>query len=68
MGTGKHAFVVCYNYILAALNNAADQPLAGQFALAPMPGDAHNTFGFAKFYAMTAAAAADPAGARPRGS
>jgi len=61
MGAGKHAFVVCYNYILAALNNAADQPLAGQFALAPMPGDAHNTFGFAKFYAMTAAAAADPA-------
>jgi multiple sugar transport system substrate-binding protein len=61
MGAGKHAFVVCYNYILAALNNAADQPLAGQFALAPMPGETHNTFGFAKFYAMSATAAADPA-------
>lgn len=61
MGGGKHAFVVCYNYILAALNNAAEQPLAGQFALAPMPGESHSTFGFAKFYAMTATAAADPA-------
>jgi len=61
MGSGKYAFVVCYNYILAALNNTADQPLAGQFALAPMPGSTHNTFGFAKFYAMTSAAAADPA-------
>jgi multiple sugar transport system substrate-binding protein len=61
MGNGKHAFVVCYNYILAALNNSAEQSRAGQFALAPMPGEMHQTFGFAKFYAITAAAAADPA-------
>ena len=39
MNTGKHAFTIVYNYVLAAMNNAADQPLAGQFALAPMPGD-----------------------------
>src|SRR6185436_11777341 len=41
MNTGKHAFTVLFNYVLAALNNAAEQPLAGQFAIAPMPGDAH---------------------------
>ena len=33
------------------MNNTADQPLAGQFALAPMPGEAHATLGFSKFYA-----------------
>src|SRR3546814_840320 len=31
------------------------------FALAPMPGEAHATLGFTKFYAMTAQAAEDPA-------
>jgi multiple sugar transport system substrate-binding protein len=61
MNTGKHAFTIVYNYVLAALNNAADQPMAGQFALAPMPGAAHGTLGFTKFYAMTATAAKDPA-------
>jgi multiple sugar transport system substrate-binding protein len=60
MNTGKHAFSVLYNYVLAALNGA-DQPLAGQFALAPMPGDAHSTLGFTKFYAITAQAMKDPA-------
>ena len=38
MNTGKHAFTVVYTYVLAALNNKADQPRAGEFALAPMPG------------------------------
>ena len=38
MNTGAHAFTIVYTYVLAALNNAAEQPLAGQFALAPMPG------------------------------
>ncbi len=47
--------------MLAALNNAADQPLAGQFALAPMPGATHATLGFAKSYVVTAKTAADPA-------
>ncbi len=61
MNTGKHAFTVVFNYVLAAMNNAAQQPLAGQFALALMPGEAHSTLGFAKFYAMTAQAAEDPA-------
>src|SRR5262245_41878661 len=64
MNTGKHAFTVVYNYVLAAMNNAAEQPLAGQFALAPMPGDAHATLGFTKFYSITASAAKDPARAQ----
>ncbi|HEY7765874.1 MAG TPA: sugar ABC transporter substrate-binding protein [Aestuariivirgaceae bacterium] len=61
MNTGKHAFTVVFNYVLAALNNAAEQPLAGQFALAPMPGETHTALGFTKFYAITAQAAQDPA-------
>lgn len=60
MNTGKHAFTVVYNYVLAALNNKGEQPLAGQFALAPMPGSEHATLGFTKFYALTARAAKDP--------
>ncbi|UCH27302.1 MAG: extracellular solute-binding protein [Trueperaceae bacterium] len=61
MNTGRHAFTVLFNYNLAALNNAATSALAGDFAMTPMPGDSHSTYGFAKFYAMTAEAAADPA-------
>jgi multiple sugar transport system substrate-binding protein len=62
MNTGKHAFTIVYNYVLNAMNNAAEQPLAGQFALARMPGDTtHSTLGFTKFYAITAQAAKDPA-------
>ncbi|MFL5260283.1 MAG: ABC transporter substrate-binding protein [Hyphomicrobiales bacterium] len=61
MNTGKHAFTVVFNYVLAAMNNAAEQPLAGQFALAPMPGEAHSALGFTKFYSITAQAAKDPA-------
>ena len=61
MNTGAHAFTIVYTYVLAALNNAADQPRAGEFALAPMPGATHATLGFAKSYVVTAQAAADPA-------
>ncbi len=61
MNTGAHAFTIVYTYVLAALNNAADQPRAGEFALAPMPGAKHSTLGFAKSYVVTAQAAADPA-------
>lgn len=61
MNTGNHAFTVVYTYVLAALNDAATQPLAGQFAIAPMPGEAHSTLGFAKSYVVTASTAADPA-------
>lgn len=61
MNTGKYAFSVLYNYNLAALNDAGSQPLAGQFALAPMPGKTHATLGFSKFYAVTSKTAADPA-------
>jgi multiple sugar transport system substrate-binding protein len=59
MNTGKYAFSVLYNYVLAALNNKGEQPLAGQFALAPMPGEAHATLGFSKFYAVTSKTAED---------
>ncbi|MCP4385028.1 MAG: extracellular solute-binding protein [Hyphomicrobiales bacterium] len=61
MNTGQHAFTIVYNYVLAAMNNAGDQPLAGQFALGRMPGETNSTLGFAKFYAVTDSAAADPA-------
>ena len=60
MNTGNHAFTIVYTYVLAALNDAATQPLAGQFALAPMPGETHSTLGFAKSYVVTANAATDP--------
>lgn len=60
MNTGNHAFTIVYTYVLAALNDAATQPLAGQFAMAPMPGEAHATLGFAKSYVVTADTAADP--------
>jgi multiple sugar transport system substrate-binding protein len=53
MNTGQHAFTVMFNYNLAELNNAATSPLAGQFALALMPGETHECYGFAKFYNMT---------------
>ncbi|MFQ5972617.1 MAG: ABC transporter substrate-binding protein [Alphaproteobacteria bacterium] len=61
MNTGKHAFTILFNYNLASLNNAATSALAGDFAIAPMPGDSHSTYGFAKFYAMSTKAAEDPA-------
>jgi multiple sugar transport system substrate-binding protein len=61
MNTGKHAFTVVFNYVLAAMNNAAEQPRAGEFALAPMPGESHSALGFTKFYSITAQAAKDPA-------
>lgn len=53
LNTGKHAFTVLYNYNLAELNNVATSPLAGQFKIALMPGDTHETYGFCKFYNMT---------------
>ena len=59
MNTGKHAFSVLFNYVLAAMNENATQPLAGQFAMALMPGDEHACLGFSKFYAMTSQAAED---------
>jgi len=53
LNTGKHAFTVLYNYNLAELNNKATSPLAGQFKIALMPGETHETYGFCKFYNMT---------------
>jgi multiple sugar transport system substrate-binding protein len=57
MGTGKHVFSVMYHYMLAQLNNPDANPLAGQFKLALMPGEAHRCFGFANMYCMTQMAA-----------
>jgi multiple sugar transport system substrate-binding protein len=57
MNSGLHAFTVLFNYNLAALNNAATSPLAGQFKLAMMPGETGECYGFAKFYNMTQMAA-----------
>lgn len=59
MNTGQHAFTVVFNYVLAAMNEQATQPRAGEFALALMPGEAHETLGFAKFYSISSAAAAN---------
>lgn len=53
MNTGAHVFTVLYNYNLAELNNKATSPLAGQYKIALMPGETHETYGFAKFYTMT---------------
>ena len=61
MNTGNHAFTIVYNYVLAAMNNVADQPLAGEFQLARMPGEAQSTLGFTKFYTITTQAAEDEA-------
>lgn len=61
MNTGQHAFTVVYNYVLAAMNEDATQARAGDFALALMPGQAHQTLGFAKFYSISQEAADDPA-------
>ena len=47
MNTGKHAFTVLFNYVLAAMNERATQPRAGEFAMALMPGKAHACLGFA---------------------
>lgn len=60
MNTGQHAFTVVFNYVLAAMNEEATQPRAGEFALGRMPGDDHATLGFAKFYAISESAANDP--------
>ena len=61
MNSGNHAFTIVYNYVLAAMNNVADQPLAGEFQLARMPGEAQSTLGFTKFYTITTQAAEDEA-------
>ena len=53
MNTGAHVYTVLYNYNLASLNDTATSPLAGQYKLALMPGDTHETYGFAKFYTIT---------------
>ena len=53
MNTGQHAFSVMFNYNLASLNNAATSERAGEFALALMPGETHECYGFAKMYNMT---------------
>ena len=53
MNTGQHVFTVMYNYNLAAMNNKGVSPLAGQFALALMPGSSHETLGYVRMYGLT---------------
>lgn len=53
LNTGRHVYTVLYNYNLAALNNPGTSPRAGEFAVALMPGETHETYGFAKFYNLT---------------
>ena len=60
MNTGKHAFTVLFNYMLAAMNEEATAARAGEFDMTLMPGSSHEALGFAKFYAMTTQAAEDP--------
>ncbi|MEM2538671.1 MAG: hypothetical protein QXE38_05115, partial [Candidatus Methanomethylicia archaeon] len=52
-GAGEGAFSVLYKYNLAAVNDPATNPRAGQFKFCLMPGKTHETYGFAKFYALT---------------
>lgn len=56
MGAGRSAFTVLAKYNLAELNLGQHKE-AGHFKLALMPGTAHSTVGFVRFYAMTTRAA-----------
>jgi multiple sugar transport system substrate-binding protein len=56
MGAGRSAFTVLAKYNLAELNLGQHKE-AGHFKLALMPGTAHSTVGFVRFYAMTTHAA-----------
>lgn len=53
LNTGKHVYAVLWNYNLAEANNKAVSPRAGQFKIALMPGQTHETQGMCKFYNMT---------------
>lgn len=52
MASGRHVFTFTYGHRLRALNEPAEA-VAARFALAPMPGAAGGTLGFAKSYALT---------------
>jgi multiple sugar transport system substrate-binding protein len=52
MNTGQHAFTCMYNYNLAGMNNKGTSPLAGQFELMMMPGEARATLGYFRFYSL----------------
>lgn len=56
MGAGQHAFTVLAKYNLAELN-AGNHAQKGKFKMALMPGSAHATVGFVRFYALSAATA-----------
>lgn len=55
MGAGQHVFTVLAKYNLAELN-AGQHAQKGNFRMALMPGAAHSTVGFVRFYALTKAA------------
>jgi multiple sugar transport system substrate-binding protein len=51
MGAGRHAFTVLAKYNLAELN-AGQHKEKGNFKMALMPGKAHSTVGFVRFYSL----------------
>jgi multiple sugar transport system substrate-binding protein len=53
MESGAHTFTILETYNQAELNNSAVTPLAGNFKMAPMPGETHGTVGYVRFYAAT---------------
>lgn len=55
LGAGQNTATVLAKYNLAAVNTG-DSPQKGKFKMALMPGKAHSTVGFARFYALTRAA------------
>ncbi len=55
MGAGQHVYTVLAKYNLAELN-AGQHEHKGNFRMALMPGAAHSTVGFVRFYALSKAA------------
>lgn len=54
-GAGQHAFTIMAKYNLAELNLGQHKE-KGNFKMALMPGSAHSTVGFVRFYALSQAA------------
>src|SRR5438132_12595243 len=53
MESGAHTFTILETYNQAELNKSGSGSFSGQFKMAPMPGDTHNTVGYVRFYAVT---------------
>jgi multiple sugar transport system substrate-binding protein len=53
MESGAHTFTILETYNQAELNNPGVNKLAGNFKMAPMPGETQGTVGYVRFYAAT---------------